>query len=105
MKQITINGWIHWKKPCGWEKEEAGFSFFTFESYPEGGYVTVTPYSINFEVPDSFDPLAAQISVLEKEKERVTNEFHASVTRIETELSKLKAIEYSPSVASVDAPF
>lgn len=61
------------------------------------GYVNVGVVDVAFDVPDNFDPREPQISMLEKKKEKITNEFHAAVTRIETEISKLKAIEYTPA--------
>ena len=59
------------------------------------GYVHVGEVDVTFDVPDNFDPREPQIAMLEQKKEQLTNEFHAEVTRIETEISKLKAIEYT----------
>ena len=59
------------------------------------GYVRVGNVDVTFDVPDNFDPREPQIAMLEQKKEQLTNEFHAEVTRIETEISKLKAIEYT----------
>jgi hypothetical protein len=57
--------------------------------------VHVGEVEVTFDVPDNFDPREPQIAMLEKKKAQITNEFHAAVTRIETEISKLKAIEYT----------
>lgn len=92
MATITKKLQLHWSTAC-YDEEDPWVLFCTDMS--KHGYVHVGEVEVTFDVPDNFDPREPQIAMLEKKKAQITNEFHAEVTRIETEISKLKAIEYT----------
>jgi GH35 family endo-1,4-beta-xylanase len=92
MATITKKLQLHWSTAC-YDSDDPWVLFCTDMS--EYGYVRVGNVDVTCDVPDNFDPREPQIAMLEQKKEQLTNEFHAEVTRIETEISKLKAIEYT----------
>lgn len=69
------------------------YQFFTCEM-KEYGYATVMPYSIEVEIPDAFDPAAAQVALLEAEKQKARAEFQARITEIDRQIQSLLAIEH-----------
>lgn len=92
MATITRTLQLHWST-FSFDKNDQWTLFYCDMSMH--GYVHVGNVDVTFDVPDNFDPREPQIAMLEQQKEQLTNEFHAEVTRIETEISKLKAIEYT----------
>lgn len=92
MATITQKLHLHWST-ASYDKSNPWALFIVDMS--KHGYVHVGEVEVTFDVPDNFDPREPQIAMLEKKKAQITNEFHAAVTRIETEISKLKAIEYT----------
>lgn len=57
------------------------------------GHVCAGKQTIEFEVPDNYNPVRQQIEMLQKEQERVTNEFNDRVQQIKEEISKLQCLE------------
>ncbi len=52
----------------------------------------VGPVEVAFEVPDDFDPRAAKIAALEKEKQQLRAALAVKVTNIDRRISELQAI-------------
>ena len=50
---------------------------------------------IEIDVPDNYDPTAAQIAALEAMKSKAMADFHETVMKINDKISKLQAIEYT----------
>ena len=57
------------------------------------GHVCAGKTLVEFEVPDNYNPVRQQIEMLQKEQERVTNEFNDRVQKIKEEISKLQCLE------------
>jgi hypothetical protein len=91
-KEITMH--LHWDT-SRWSSKDPWRLYGCDMS--EHGDVYVKEVVVVVDVPEDFDPREKQVSMLERQKEKLANEFHAEVTRIETEISKLKAIEYTPA--------
>ncbi len=72
---------------------EGDFQFFGAEMQ-EYGYATVMPYSIEVEIPDAFDPTAAQVALLEAAKQKARADFQARVTELDRQIQSLLAIEH-----------
>jgi hypothetical protein len=51
---------------------------------------------IELEVPDNFDPRAQQIAALEAQKQKAMSDYNDTVMDINTRISKLQALEYTP---------
>lgn len=92
MATITQKLHLHWST-ASYDKSNP-WTLFAVDMSAHG-YVHVGAVDVSFTVPNNFDPREKQIVMLEDKKQKITNEFHAAVTRIETEISKLKAIEYT----------
>ena len=58
------------------------------------GYITVMPHTVEFELPDDFDPRAQQVEMLKAEKQKAMADFQALVTSIDRKISELTALEY-----------
>lgn len=72
---------------------EGEYRFFAAEMQ-EYGYTTVMPYSIEVEIPDAFDPTAAQVAMLEAAKQKARADFQARVTELDRQIQSLLAIEH-----------
>lgn len=90
--KVTETGFILFRKET-WEKE--GSYMFKPWEYTEAGYVTVCPHTIEYEVPDDFDPRPAQIKQLEEKQREAAAAFHALTTEINRQISELQALEFT----------
>ena len=72
------------------------FNNFCVADMSEAGYSLVGPGTLEFDLPDDFDPRGQQIASLVKQREKVQQEFAESVARINQAISELSAIEYTP---------
>lgn len=89
MATATIKGFIH--KSINSED----FALFGCDM-TKYGYVLVCPYEFAFEIPATFNPIAAQVSALEKQRDKVRSEFNMRIAQINDEISKLQCLEFSP---------
>lgn len=62
-------------------------------------YLMIGPAEFEFDVPDSFNPIAAQVSALEKQAEKLAEEYRRNAAMIRDRISKLQCIENSPAGA------
>lgn len=81
--------YVHWSQKYDGSDE---WSLFGFDM-SQCGYVCAGKQTIEFEVPDNYNPVRQQIEMLQKEQERVTNEFNDRVQKIKEEISKLQCLE------------
>lgn len=96
-KQITVNQYAFWVKCKYTGKEEFGLLAYDFRTWPEedrGGRIFVKEVQSTFDVPDDFDPAAAQVALLEAEKQKARAEFQARITEIDRQIQSLLAIEH-----------
>ena len=89
--KVTIKGFVLWKKDS-WEKE--GRFYFQPWQMEEHGYVTVMPHVFEIDVPDDFNPVPAQVAILEKEKARVRAEFNQRIAQLNEQIGKLQALTF-----------
>lgn len=99
-KQITIKGHVHAQKKYNGK----GLDFVFFEGEPwrgtDGEYMPVCPYTISFELPAEFDPVAFQLEALNKLKNEVTAQFNIRVNQINEQIQNLMALEFNPTEAA-----
>jgi len=50
---------------------------------------------VEIEIPENYDPTAQKIAALQKEQERLQEEFTKSVMEIKDRISKLQSLEYT----------
>jgi len=74
-----------------WEGKEA-YSFTVFK-YQTQDRVLVMPHTLEFELPDDFDPRGKQVELLKAEKIKLMADFQARVTEIERKISELQCLE------------
>lgn len=96
--QLTIKGFIYAQKEAWHTKPE--FTFFDFENC--NNWVKVMPHEFTVEIPDDFDIREGLVANLEREKQKVTADFHKRVTEINAEIQSLLAIENSATVIDAD---
>lgn len=65
--------------------------------YSEQGYLFLGETSVYFTVRSDYNETADKITALEKRKDEVTKEFQETIGKLNTEITKLKAIENNPS--------
>ena len=92
--KITINGFVLWKKE---DYEGEGHFYFKDWEYPEGGYGTVQPQTIEFDVPANFNPIPGQLNILKEQEQALRAKFADDMTTIEERRSKLLAIAHEVS--------
>lgn len=95
-KSITINGYVHAHPGHG---SEVTYTFFGFDDAKSMGYTLVGPASFDYTPPGDFNAVAAAVASLEAEKERITEEFNASIRRVNERIAKFQAITYEPEAA------
>jgi hypothetical protein len=63
------------------------------------GWVKVGEVEVEYESPDDFNPVAAQIEALQKQKHELVRQFTQKIEEIKEQISKLEALEYSGEAA------
>lgn len=86
MTQITIDGFIH--KRLG----DGEYNFFGCEM-TDYGHVIVAPHQIIFEIPESFNPVAAEVSALNAKLNEISDEHMKQVRQIKGRIAELLCIE------------
>ena len=94
--KVTITGWIHATRN-EWEKEYS-YRFTGYEHGEDIGYINVCPHEFEFELPDGFNPVPAEIKALRIERARILAEAQAKAVRLDERIATLLAIEYKPEV-------
>lgn len=92
---IKIDGFIHKNK------YSRSFVFYQHDM-SEYGDILVGPHTLEFdyELPEGWNPVAAQVSALEKAKATLSAEFNRRVAQINDEISKLQCLEFTPAGAA-----
>lgn len=85
-KTVTIKGIIHKSA------HSDDFTFFVCDM-SKHGYLVVAPHEFQYEVPEEFDPIAAEVGALNKELDRITENHVSEVRRIKGRIAELLCIE------------
>ena len=59
------------------------------------GYVKVNEIEVSFEVPDDFNPVAAQLEILHQKRHELVRQFTQAIDEVKEQISKLESLEYS----------
>jgi hypothetical protein len=92
--KIKTTIYIHFNK-FEWENEGT-YQIFSFKASDDDTRTFVCEQEIEVEIPDNYDPTAQMIAALEAKKERAMSDFNNTVMEINTRISKLQALEYTP---------
>ena len=107
MKTITIPGFIYACKPTSTDfllkdKQIVGGVKYVFDAYDYSDrseiYTKVCQYALNFDLPESFNPVNAFVANLEAQKKKVRADFQARITEIDRQINQLLAIEMTEAV-------
>jgi hypothetical protein len=90
MEQITIDGYIHAKKES-WQSEYT-YHFFACDM-SRHGYIKICEHPVKFSIPIGFNITAAEISVLEKELDSLSDKYMDSSIAIKSRIAELQCIE------------
>jgi hypothetical protein len=91
MKKVTISGYVY-ELDFGYG-DEPSYRIFGSDTQGDEHYTLIGPVEVVYEIPDSFNPTAAKLAALEKEKQAVRAAYLAKVREIEERISKLQALE------------
>lgn len=94
-QQITLRGAVYFDT-----ETQAGdpprYMWFQGKPHPFLHYVPVAEHTIVATVAEGLDLRAVQIKSLEAQRERAAADFAETMEKINTQISKLQAIEYAP---------
>jgi hypothetical protein len=76
-------------------KDWEGNDEYCLFPFAMSSYTEVCKVQVEFEVPDDFNPVAAQIKVLQAQKDELNRQFLEKLQEIKEQISKLEALEYS----------
>jgi len=63
------------------------------------GYVPVVEQEITIDVPDEFNPVAAEIEMLRAAQKKMQADAQVKANHIEDQISKLSCLEYTPEAS------
>lgn len=87
-KQMFAHMTRHW---------DGGIEYFLASSDMSNmGYTPVCDVMVEFETPDDFNPVAAEIASLKVEKQRIQAEAQQKANEIDDRIAKISCIEYRP---------
>ena len=89
--KIQIQGFINYKKDTYNPTNVHGMHFYPCDM-SDFGYVAVMPCSFEVDIPDNFNPIPAQVAMLEKQKRELQAKFAVELMHIEDSISKLTCI-------------
>ena len=95
METVTIKGFIM-RTPYGQQLSFCGADM------SDHGYIMVGPYEFEYTIPESYNPVAAEVSCLEKKLENLKEEHTRSVIAIERRIANLLCIENGAEVKIPD---
>ena len=98
MAIVQIKGFVHAERQ---RNGELRFLLRDLDMSAHDGFgYLVGVATFDYEVPADFNPVATELAGLNKQLEEVNREFAAKVRRINEQIAKLEAIEYTPEAKS-----
>ena len=93
----TVNAFVHYEQSYTGETVLSVYPF----SMASTGKVLVGEQSIEVEIPDDFDPVAEEVRLLKKARQKLLDQTNQRVLKIDDEIAKRLSIGYEPG-PSVD---
>jgi hypothetical protein len=91
--KIKTTIYVYYQK-YDWE-DKGSYQVFSFKAnYVDSTFVC--EQEVEIEVPDNYDPTPQKIAALEAEKAKAMSDFNETVMKINAQISKLQALEYTP---------
>ena len=88
-----INGFVH-LRTSSWSKDD-DFVLMSMKFEDDEDYLFVAEGTLNFTIPESFDPRQKKVEMLKAEKQKAMADFQALVTSIDRKISELTCLEAS----------
>ncbi len=88
--KVTIKGFVH-KSPHG-----ETFNFFGCDMSKYGD-ILVAPHSFEYELPADWNPVAAEVEMIDKKLDEIIGEHLAQVRALNARKATLLCIENNPS--------
>lgn len=92
--KIKTTIYIYFEKYT-WQ-DQGDYHIFSWKFKDDDSRTFVCEQEIEIEVPDNYDPTAQMIAALEAQKEKAMSDFNKTVMEINSRISKLQALEYTP---------
>jgi hypothetical protein len=93
--KVKITGHVTYVK-YSWETEGRYILMASPATGADAAYTDVgVSTEVEVEIPDEFNPVAMQIAALYKQKQELIKKFDETVARVNEQISKLQAIEYT----------
>lgn len=92
--KLTITTHLHFIK-FPWE-DKGKYELFSFVYTNDEHRIYVGSRDVEVEVPDVFDPRPQQIAILQTEKQNLMADHQKELTEIDSKISNLQALEYTP---------
>ena len=92
--KIKTTIYIHFLKYT-WQ-DKGIYQVFSYKYDDDENRTFVGEQEIEVEVPDDYDATAQKIAALESQKEKAMSDYNDTVKEINTRISKLQALEYTP---------
>jgi hypothetical protein len=70
------------------------YSIFEFDM-KGAGYSRICEVVVEFETPDDFNPVAAQVAALKEQEKELHRQFNEHIARIKADISKLECLEFT----------
>lgn len=101
-KKLELTGYVLARKESYMTEPEFSLSSWDASKSDSNtlNFMYVGEVPITYEVPDTFNLNAAQIEVLQREKDAISREFAARVKRLNDRISELQCLEFNPTVAA-----
>jgi hypothetical protein len=91
--KIKTTIYVYYQK-YDWDKEGT-YQVYSFKANDDDTRTFVCEQKMEIEVPDNYNPTAQKIAALEKQKVKAMSDFNETVMKINTQISKLQALEYT----------
>jgi len=83
--------YMHWEK-YNWQ-DEGKFRLLSWKSDTSPEILFIKELEVEFDAPDSYDPVPEQIAVLKSAKQKIMAETQVKVNNIDEQIQSLLAIE------------
>jgi hypothetical protein len=91
--KLTLKCFVHMQ--TGPYAPEQPYGITNLDMSKSVGYTAVKTMDVEIEIPDDFNPTAAQIDALEKQETELRRQFTQHLNDIHEQISKLQALEYT----------
>lgn len=93
---VTVKGYVYLMDFGHGDPE---YVMFTSDRQGDKYYTLIGPAEFAYDIPADFNPVAAKLSALEAEKQKIRAAFAAKVAEIDDAINKLQALEMTVEAA------